>query len=165
MGPLLWCCLHGLQLPWLGNITSKWNQNDLRLSNVFQSERVFKGSFVALQRLLKYIWAIRIIDCYSYDEFIKWVKLITCNRLPSGLILGILLKIFRIRSWFPCESKPSWKKKADLKLRLNNQLKFVNTSAVLAAFYANVPWRDFWGERTPDEAQEGLSTRLQSWTK
>lgn len=80
-------------------------------SNVFQSERVFIDSFVALQRLLRHIWARGIIDCCGYDEFIKWVELITCNRLPSGLILGILLKIFRIRSWFPCESKPSWKKK------------------------------------------------------
>ena len=95
-------------------------------SNVFQSERVFIDSFVALQRLLRYIWARGIIYCCGYDKFIKWVELITCNRLPSGLILGILLKIFRIRSWFPCESKPSWKKKnADPRLTLNNQIKFV----------------------------------------
>ena len=35
----------------------------------------------------------------------------TCNRLPSGLIFGILLKILRMRSWFPCASNPSCKTK------------------------------------------------------
>lgn len=128
-------------------------------SNVFQSERVYIDSFVALQRLLRYIWARGIIDCCGYDEFIKWVELITCNRLPSGLILGILLKIFRIRSWFPCESKPSWKKNkknpADLRLTLNNQLKFVKRRACSFLSKRSLAWllrgRNAW--RGPRRSQ------------
>ena len=127
-------------------------------SNVFQSERVFIDSFVALQRLLRYIWAIGIIDCCGYDEFIKWVELITCNRLPSGLILGILLKILRIRSLFPCESKPSWKKNADPRLTLNNQLKFVKRRVRSFLRKRSLAW--FLRGRNACEAQEGLSTRL-----
>ena len=127
-------------------------------SNVFQSERVFIDSFVALQRLLRHIWARGIIDCCGYDEFIKWVELITCNRLPSGLILGILPKIFRISSWFPCESKPSWKKNADPRLTLNNQIKFVKRR--VRSFLRKRSLARLLRGRNACEAQEGLSTRL-----
>ena len=132
-------------------------------SNVFQSERVFIDSFVALQRLLRHIWARGIIDCCGYDEFIKWVELITCNRLPSGLILGILLKIFRIRSWFPCESKPSWKKKnADPRLTLNNQIKFVKRRARSFLRKRSLAWllrgRNAW--RSPRRSQYKASVSV-----